>query len=145
MSDFESPLDKIIREARENGAFQDLPGKGKPLQWQDESMIPEDQRMAQRILKSNGFTLDWIEMGQELERDYAALCGDLDRAQAEHAAGKLDAAGWRAARAAFERKVRELNQRIIGYNLRVPHEHFQRMPFSTKRATGSGGTNNPGG
>ena len=73
MKDFEDPLDKIMREARERGEFNDLPGKGKPFQWEDESMVPEDQRMANRLLKNNNFTLDWIEMGKELDAEYARL------------------------------------------------------------------------
>lgn len=134
MSDFESPLDKIIREAREKGAFDDLPGKGRPLNWEDESMIPEDQRMAHRVIKNSGFTLSWIEMGQELDNDYAALKRDLERARADHTSGRLDAAGWKIARAEFTRKTRELNKRMIGYNLRVPNEQFQKLPYPTSPA-----------
>ncbi len=129
MSDYESPIDKIIREARERGEFDDLPGKGKPIHWEDESLVPEDQRMAYRLLKSNGFTLDWIAVGQEIDAQYAAARRDLEQARAGHSAGRLDAAGWQAARERFIEKVRELNQRIIGYNLRVPHDTFQRLTY----------------
>lgn len=131
MSDFESPLDKIIREAREQGAFDNLPGKGHPLQWQDESMIPEDQRLAQRVIKNSGFTLSWIEMGQELDREYEALRRELEMARAAHAQGRLDPAGWKAAQETFTGKTRTLNRRIIGYNLRVPNDQFQKLPYST--------------
>lgn len=128
--DFERPIDKIIREARESGAFDDLPGKGKPIQWEDESLVPEDQRMAQRVIKNSGFTLDWIEQGQEIERDYKAARTDLEQAAAARAEERLDYAGWQSARAEFTRKVQAINKRIIGYNLRVPHEQFQRLPYA---------------
>lgn len=88
MSDYESPLDKILREAREQGAFDNLPGKGKPIQWEDESMVPEDQRLANRLLKHNNFTLDWIEMGKELDREYERIKADLEIARQQFFVGR---------------------------------------------------------
>lgn len=129
MSDYESPLDKILREARERGEFDDLPGKGKPIQWEDEALVPEDQRLANRLLKHNNFTLDWIELGQELEREYERARKGLELARAARAAGRLDEAGWKAAVGAFVKIVESLNLRVIGYNLRIPSEHFTRRPF----------------
>ncbi len=132
MDDFENPLDKIIREARERGAFDDLPGKGKPIRWEDESLVPEDQRLANRMLRSNGFTLDWIEQWREIEGQYQAACERLELARADWSAGTLDAAGWAAERDGFNQQVRAINRRIIGYNLRVPHESFQRPAYPSE-------------
>ena len=66
MNDFESPLDKIIREAREKGAFDDLPGKGKPIDLSAYFETPEDLRMAYSILKSNNFVPEEVEMLREI-------------------------------------------------------------------------------
>ena len=44
-----------IAEAIENGDFDDLPGAGKPLELDDDSLVPEDLRLAYRILKNAGF------------------------------------------------------------------------------------------
>jgi hypothetical protein len=132
VDDYETPIDKMIREAREKGAFDNLPGKGKPIQWEDESLVPEDQRLANHLLRSNGFTLDWIQLGQEIEAAYEALSQRLERARADWTAGKLDSPGWAAERDRFNQQVRAINRRIIGYNLRVPHESLQRRPFSTE-------------
>ncbi len=41
-----------IREAQENGTFDNLPGKGKPLQLEDQSMVPEDLRISYHILRN---------------------------------------------------------------------------------------------
>ena len=41
-----------ILEAQRNGEFDDLAGKGKPLQVEDHSSIPEDLRMAYHVLKN---------------------------------------------------------------------------------------------
>jgi hypothetical protein len=41
-----------IREAQRQGAFDDLPGKGKPLQLEDLSCLPEDLRISYHVLKN---------------------------------------------------------------------------------------------
>ena len=41
-----------ILEAQRNGEFDDLAGKGKPLELEDHSSIPEDLRMAYHLLKN---------------------------------------------------------------------------------------------
>lgn len=42
-----------IREAQDNGFFDDLPGKGAPIIYEDDSGIPEELRMAYKILKNS--------------------------------------------------------------------------------------------
>jgi Domain of unknown function (DUF1992) len=41
-----------IREAQRAGAFDDLPGKGKPLPLEDWSWLPEDLRISYHVLKN---------------------------------------------------------------------------------------------
>ena len=41
-----------ILEAQRNGEFEDLAGKGKPLELADYSSLPEDLRMAYHLLKN---------------------------------------------------------------------------------------------
>jgi hypothetical protein len=41
-----------ILDAQRAGAFDDLPGKGKPLQLEDVSWVPEDLRIGYHILKN---------------------------------------------------------------------------------------------
>jgi hypothetical protein len=125
----ENPIDKIIREARESGAFEGLPGKGKPIRWEDESMVPEDQRLAQRLLRSNGYTLDFIAMARELDAEYAGLRANLDQARQKKFEGRLDAAGWEAALIVFQTKVRALNRRVIGYNMRVNSPQLEKSTY----------------
>jgi hypothetical protein len=42
-----------ILEAQRNGAFDNLAGKGKPLELEDLSALPEDLRMAYHVLKNS--------------------------------------------------------------------------------------------
>jgi DnaJ homologue, subfamily C, member 28, conserved domain len=43
-----------IREAQDEGLFNNLPGHGKPLNLEEESGVPEDMRLAFKILKNAG-------------------------------------------------------------------------------------------
>lgn len=52
MSTFWRIAEERILEAQRAGAFDDLPGKGKPLQLEDLSGVPEDLRIGYTILKN---------------------------------------------------------------------------------------------
>jgi len=52
LSYFARIVEERIREAQQEGAFDNLPGKGKPLELEDLSSVPEDLRMAYHILKN---------------------------------------------------------------------------------------------
>ena len=52
MSYFWRIAEERILDARRAGAFDDLPGKGKPLQLEDVSWVPEDLRIGYHILKN---------------------------------------------------------------------------------------------
>lgn len=46
--------ERRIAEAQERGDFDNLPGTGKPLRLEDDSAVPEELRMAYKILKNAG-------------------------------------------------------------------------------------------
>jgi hypothetical protein len=46
--------EKKIAEAAERGELDDLPGAGRPLELDDDALVPEEMRMANRILKNAG-------------------------------------------------------------------------------------------
>jgi hypothetical protein len=52
VSSFWRIAEERILEAQRAGAFDDLPGKGKPLQLDDLSWVPEDLRIGYHILKN---------------------------------------------------------------------------------------------
>ena len=49
---FQRIVEKRIKEAQKRGDFDDLPGSGEPLEFEDDSRIPEDLRLAYKILKN---------------------------------------------------------------------------------------------
>ena len=66
MLDFDAIAEQRIREALAQGEFDNLPGAGKPLQLDDDSLIPEDQRLAYRILKDAGYVPEEMENRREI-------------------------------------------------------------------------------
>jgi hypothetical protein len=82
MTDYFSILRQIaeqrITEAMEKGTFDNLPGKGKPLQLDDDSHLPPEQRMAYRILKNSGYVDPEVEERKEIAniRDMLDRCTD---------------------------------------------------------------------
>ena len=55
-----------IEEAIEAGAFDDLPGAGRPLELDDERFVPEEVRAAYRILKRAGYAPPEVEARKEI-------------------------------------------------------------------------------
>jgi hypothetical protein len=49
---FQRVVEERILEAQRAGAFDNLPGKGKPLRFDDESWVPEDLRVVYHVLKN---------------------------------------------------------------------------------------------
>ncbi len=50
-----------------NGEFDNLPGKGKPLKLEDLSNIPEELRLAYKVLKNAGFLPPEVELLKEIK------------------------------------------------------------------------------
>jgi len=63
---FESIAEEKIREAQARGEFDHLPGAGKPLTLDDNPLVPEDLRVAYRILKNAGFVPPEVEARNEI-------------------------------------------------------------------------------
>lgn len=55
-----------IKQAMKDGEFDRLPGMGKPLKLDDMAGIPENLRMAYRIMKNAGYTEEETDLRKEL-------------------------------------------------------------------------------
>lgn len=66
--DFEKFAERKIQEAIEEGRFDNLPGKGQPLNLDDDPLIPPHMRMANKILRDAGVRPEWIELSLEIDR-----------------------------------------------------------------------------
>lgn len=146
--DWESWIDQQIREAQERGEFDDLPGKGKPVDLTP-NPYAQDRELAYKILRDAGYAPDWIELGKairsRLERERATLArrwawrearlAELAARSgrwAEEERGRTEAS-WRRAVAAFEEEVAAINREIVELNLKAPSPRFQRSRVDAAR------------
>jgi hypothetical protein len=73
---FDKLIESIIKEAQERGEFDNLPGKGKPIDLSAYFDTPEDVRMAYSILKNAGMNsreVDLLKEIAELKQVHAAM------------------------------------------------------------------------
>ena len=148
--DWESWIDQKIREAQERGDFDDLAGKGKPLDLTP-NPYERDQELAFKVLKDAGYAPEWIELDK-------AIRGKADRARAtllrhwewrETRLHELAAQAasdswsqaerarilerWQQAVSAFCLEIDAINKEIAELNLRVPSSRFQRSKLDALR------------
>jgi DnaJ family protein C protein 28 len=132
MSNVPRNIDEQIRQAMQRGDFDDLPGKGKPLDLSENPYEDPGWRMAYRMLKENGYTLPWIETRRKIELDFESAIKSLQqswdwRKKATGRRGLMHAEReWQQALQKFRSNVEKLNKRIRDYNLEVPTDQFQR-------------------
>jgi hypothetical protein len=148
--------DQIIRQmmdkAQSEGAFNEAEFHGKPLDLSENPFVPEDQRMAYKIMKDNDVVPEWIgdnreireainAARRELERSHARFQDtlrklanrvDVDAIYARHAAH----GNWDIARERFRQEGARINKLIETYNFRVPISQLQRLYFNVERELG---------
>lgn len=120
MTNFKKIVEERIQKAMEEGKFDNLRGKGKPLKLDDNPLEPEDLRTAYHLLKSNVFSLPWIETWADIQTEFNAARHSL------HLAVGKDESAWQQALETFDAQVQALNRRIMEYNLTVPAMAFQK-------------------
>lgn len=141
LEDWESAVDKQIREAMERGEFDHLPGAGKPLNLAENPFAPEDWRLAFKILKDNNVAPDWIETGKQIRDERSTLVRLLEQqtqwqrerlakikslapdksiAEREHLAQVRD-----KTMRVYRQRAEALNKLIDIFNLKVPNAQLQ--------------------
>jgi hypothetical protein len=106
-------VEQRINEAASRGEFKDLPGAGHPLEFDDVLLVPEEVRVANRILKNAGFVPPAVEQ-------LRALRGLQD---------ELDKVTDPAARCQIQVKMLALDMAIesLRGGCCVPHEYRRRI------------------
>ena len=75
---FDRIVEAKIKEAIERGEFDNLPGKGKPVDLTEYFETPEDVRLANSVLKNAGMTSREVELLNEIAGLKQILAGILD-------------------------------------------------------------------
>ncbi len=142
-------VEKQIKEAMERGEFSDVSGKGEPLKLDTNPFLTPQTRMANRLLKENGFAPRWVELEKEIKQEKVQLGRILSNLQARR--GRLAALIKRspnrqpAIARSFEQerarnmtqygeKLEALNRKIGRVNLLMPTRNRQHPLINTEKA-----------
>lgn len=87
---FEKLIEARIKKAQEQGAFENLPGSGKPLPLEDDRHIPEDLRMAHKVLKNADCLPPEVQLRKEIRTTEDLLTGMTDTVQKYRTIKKLN-------------------------------------------------------
>ena len=150
-------VERQIVEAQERGEFDDLSGKGKPMNLPENPFADPDWRVAYKLLQDNGFTLGWIELDKEIraelttcrerllqsKRWYEQSMAQLGYQEDRWCEGERTRVQyvWEHALETFAAQVAQINEKIELFNLKVPLVNLQRPKISVdeeKRRLGIG-------
>ena len=126
--------ERKIQEAIEEGKFDNLPGSGQPLVFEDDAGVPLSTRLANKVLKNAGGLPDWMMVQNdivteraEVERLRVRLTqeGQTRRARLQTLAGDhADVARfvqWHTReRAAYLRRLKSVNTSILKFSMSAP-------------------------
>ncbi|MGH2538782.1 MAG: DnaJ family domain-containing protein [Candidatus Promineifilaceae bacterium] len=143
-----SALEELIETAVRDGLFDDLPGRGKPLDLRRNPYAAESE-LAHKLLKDSDFTLAWIAERRSVLARIDALREGLRTAwlrhQREYQAARSELARlalanhWRHRLAAWGEEIRELNQAIADANLKQPGAGLEILKLDLGHEVGRAG------
>ncbi len=115
------------------GAFNNLPGAGKPLpSTREQQAFAGDNWLGYKLLENGGYTPEWLNLGREIELDLEKL-EVLDRNHREFCESAHSEADWARVgpavdrlRAKYEEKAREIRKKQDRYNWDAPGHRTQR-------------------
>lgn len=146
----ETIVERLIKEAEEEGKFDNLAGEGLPQKIEEENpYISEDKRLAFKILANSGHAPPWIEMGKDLDTELEKA----SRARREHIRYLKDRLDYikrgspnyffRDLRILAEdhqrwlkthsKKLSELNERVHSYNNICPVVEKCKVPLQVEK------------
>lgn len=111
----------------EEGHFENLPGKGKPLDLSTNPHADPAEDTLYRILSRNGCAPEWVELNKEIRSKIAEW--RLAMKKAWTGSSDHDNSKWLEDSESLKSRMREINDKVLHYNLIVP---FGRQMFGLK-------------
>jgi hypothetical protein len=90
LAGFAQLVEQRILAAQKNGEFENLDGSGKPIDFEDDSSIPADLRMAYKMLKNADCVPPEIELKKQILKTEDLLVGMPDSKEKYKAIKKLN-------------------------------------------------------
>jgi DnaJ family protein C protein 28 len=122
----QSLIEQKIQQAMAEGKFDNLPGKGKPLNLNKNPYLDPSQELAFDLLQNNQLAPAWIEKDKEIRRELETARNQLRQAWQAHQADPTATEPWQRAVATFNEKLTKLNRKIDDFNLIAPMLSVQR-------------------
>ena len=86
---FDAVIEERIQEAMRRGDFDNLPGAGRPLDLDDDRLVPPELRIAFRVLKNAGLAPPEVLVRREIAALEAVLDQIADAAERKRTLAKL--------------------------------------------------------
>ncbi len=122
---WESLTDRQIREAMEEGSFDNLPHRGEPLP-NDENPHAAEWGLAFHVLRNAGYAPPWIEADKEVRELLARLDALVDRASKGAPPSEIRR---RRDIETLQQRVNETNAAVARLNSEAPSYRQQRHPL----------------
>ncbi len=125
-------IEELIQEGMDNGLFDNLPGKGKPLNL-NKNPYAADMELAHELLKENDLPPVWILQRNEILAKVAKLRAEIERQWVWHRQefgvasankGRLTIS-WDDYCLKWIAAIVELNKAIDAFNLKRPFDHIE--------------------
>lgn len=142
-------VEEQIQEAMRKGAFENLPGAGKPLCLPRNPYLDPEMEIAFKILQDHGFAPEWIEADKEVRARVAKwrarLVRDWESYRDAVALAERKAEPWRGIRrqqaddawekrwSGLQRELVQLNRDIDILNLKIPLAWLRRPRLDAQR------------
>eukprot|EP00257_Ricinus_communis_P005343 XP_002519435.2 dnaJ homolog subfamily C member 28 [Ricinus communis] len=126
-TDIINVVEQRIWHSMEEGHFENLPGKGKPLNLSSNPHADPAEDTLYRILSKNGCAPEWIELNKEIRSKVSEWRVALKKAWKSKCNG--DHSKWTESSEALKAQLRDINNKVFRYNLIVP---FGRQMFGLK-------------
>lgn len=115
--------ERKIQEAMDAGEFDNLPGKGQPLDLEVNPFEPAHLRAVNRILKNARALPEWLQLEKDIVRERALLVSTRDQSLRAVRAAKNAATRARIAnrfREEHRERLRTLGTLVLKYNMTAP-------------------------
>ncbi len=106
---FDKIVEALIQEAMERGEFENLPGKGKPIDLTAYFDMPEEIRLAHSVLKNAGMTPREVDLLNEIAGLKRVLGATVDEEK------KWRRAPWRQKRS--QELQKQIQQKQVEFSL----------------------------
>lgn len=122
--DWQGLVEQRIQDGMERGLFDNLPGMGKPLNLDDDQFVPDDMKMAFRMLRSTGLAPLWVDLNKEIRADIERLVHFREHIHSRWST--ISAIELEHRRTEYLQRINDINDKIVNYNIVAPssHVHF---------------------